>query len=45
MQKEDMWKAANEKIKKDFIIKDYAPLAPKKDQKRIAEISYRYNYK
>ncbi len=39
MQKEDMRKAANEKSLY------YAPLAPKKDQKRIAEISYRYNYK
>ena len=39
MQKEDMWKAANEKSLY------YAPLAPKKVQKRIAEISYRYNYK
>ena len=39
MQKEDMRKAANEKSLY------YAPLDPKKAQKRIAEISYRYNYK
>ena len=39
MQEEDMRKAANEKSLY------YAPLDPQKDQKRISEISYRYNYK
>ncbi|EEB26713.1 hypothetical protein BACDOR_00397 [Phocaeicola dorei DSM 17855] len=39
MQKEDMRKAANEKSLY------YASLAPPKDQKRISDISYRYNYK
>ncbi len=39
MQKEDMRKATNEKSLY------YASLAPPKDQKRISEISYRYNYK